>query len=950
MGRLQFIGGILVVIAATTVALWQAGDGAPTAQPVVVPRASALPDDDGLRPSSAQPARLLMVTATESTAAPSIDWLALGLPLTTWAGRVQDHHGNPVQDANVWLVPNGRTRAAAALSTHSYSAFIGLGSEGARNMSDVDLALMPQTTTDASGRFALPAPHSSMHLSPGTHGFGLPDPLLVVAADGLTTLTQRLDAPSGSQADLGVVTLSPASTLTGQIVDAKDLPAQDVHVSVLSQHPWRRDQLDSRPVLHALLPAVHSARTNSTGRFRLEGLWPTQITLGISSPGHISQTVEVEPVLGGELQVRLIRLVRSGAVSGRVSDPDGAAIGGATVFATLREVTTAGRGCVITALNATHDGLPLELLAAAQPGTPHTVTDANGLFVLDGLDSGNYTLYASAPRWESVKLRNVIAGDSDLSVNLEPAARWIVELVDAVSGEAVTDAWVMARRTTGTHDDPALTVMTTAIPHRFEILGAGPQGTTIEIHAPGHVPLIQELDGLATGDTQSTVIGLRPGATLTGVVHNTDGNPREGVPVLLVKPGNQSTQTMPRRTTVYTTNNGAFRFRGLAPGTYSLAPTGNNVRSVQTQRLTVTLAEAEHLDVPLEVVDTCSLSVTVVTPEGRPLPWYTVALFEPGSWAPRLSSQELKSLGVSANATGHDGTVLLTHLTSGSYEVAAATALPQTVEVTPGQPSQLVMVVPYTISGRVTAGGMPEEGVWVYQGRSTGMMTDAHGRYALTVAEFGKQTVKVRASDERVREFTVPVDSLQGATLDVDLGTASLRGVLQSLDGALPAEGLSLTLSKPSGRSWSASTRTDSTGAFVFPYLGAGEYVLQLGYQSRGDWILQAPDVVKLAAGETRELRAQVSRGGIIKGSLITRAGLPVRDGWVVTLHDDQGEEWSSASTHSGAFVINALQPGDYRIIAAPSWYWDDSQCPPAEQWVTVPERGTVTAQLVVDD
>lgn len=147
--------------------------------------------------------------------------------------------------------------------------------------------------------------------------------------------------------------------------------------------------------------------------------------------------------------------------------------------------------------------------------------------------------------------------------------------------------------------------------------------------------------------------------------------------------------------------------------------------------------------------------------------------------------------------------------------------------------------------------------------------------------------------------------------------------------------------------------RTDDQGKFEMDGLVAGDYSVEANHEDH-----VSPDPapkVTLVAGDNEELRLTLEAGGTITGRVVDANRRPVPGasarvvgkGW-----------WSSSNAHTaddGTFTIDAVRPGEHRIVADRGWLRemrapgttdDDVQGVP----VTVRAGETVSVDLVVEE
>jgi len=898
------------------------------------------------------------------------DWEALGLPSVTWSGELRDTEGAPIADARVWIIPNGRTRAAVGLTPQPYAAYIGMGMEGPRVMPQISLASMPQAHTDAEGRFVLTAPQLPMPMVLGESAFGLPEPVLVVAAPGFASLTRRLDVPPASAQELGVVRLEREAIVVGRVVDQRGAGLAGARVGIASLI-WLKSQLGDAPLdlrvdraVRALLPELHETVTDTDGSFRLTGVWPANVRLWARAAGFVRgrATSVVHAAAGRASEPCILRLAPGGQVSGRVVSNEGAALTGIELLATAREIDTAGRGCIGMSLTDEHDRLPVEL--DRENPRAHFVmgrTDAEGRFALDGLPPGNLTLYARGLGWEPVRQRDVLSGRHDLELRLQPAARLVVSMVREEDGAPVSGAIVQAQRLTGTNQDTALPVHAGSAPHEFVVVGAGPLGTRLLVHAAGRASTIIELPGLQPDTQVATELLLAPGAHIAGVVETPEGSPRPGLAITLR--AHLRSVILPART-LRSGAGGGFRFEGLPAGLFSLSVDYREARIAQDRQLVVEVTHAQRReDVQLVIVDTARVILTLLDLTGARLADCDVAVYAVETWQPDLPSQELHMLRESFQRSDSEGRVELNQLRPGGHVIVAGSNPPLTVNVTPGERRLLKLTIAAVVTGRVSSHGQPVAGAQLREvPYGPTVLSDADGRYVLPVTAHGPVTLSIAANDTMTpRELSVEVDAQRGAEFDIQLGSSVIRGVIeleaerapdgqhppggqQALGERLAVEGQQSLAERVGVVLWETSSDrrlvgsaiSDASGAFRFAYLDAGRYQVELDGPGGARWLLDSAPPVILAQDRTHAVTLHLSKGARMHGLVTTPDGSPVRDGYRVRVWAvGEPRPRPAVRTRAGEFLIEALAPGSYRVAIQP---------PGEGQSQRDPERGTLVS------
>ena len=348
------------------------------------------------------------------------------------------------------------------------------------------------------------------------------------------------------------VALLPAATVTGRVL-TEGRPIAGVSVFAGAVDPAAR-------------PVWLEAATDRDGRYRFEGLPPTELILFAAGPGWVSRDLDalrhptgshafsVVATPGGTL-TRDLEVVASATLSGRVLDADGRAV----------------EGCVVHARPA---AAPFPLQHLGPPAwLGQAVTDAGGAFRLDPLVAGHaYRLYADdgVSPVARTEPHFVGSGPGDaLEIRLEQPHALAVRVVDADSGAPIPHARVrvaagkatLAAAAWWTDDDGVAHVRPVPLRDHYTALA----------HAEGYVrqriPITLSPQG-GTGDIRQAEIRLVPAAVIAGRVLMPAEVPSDRVVVEL-----QQTREGRRRPRVRGRTSpdpsGHFRFRNVATdGTY----------------------------------------------------------------------------------------------------------------------------------------------------------------------------------------------------------------------------------------------------------------------------------------------------------------------------------------------------------------------------------------------
>lgn len=220
------------------------------------------------------------------------------------------------------------------------------------------------------------------------------------------------------------IELEPAGALAGRVVGPQGEPVPGVQISQTeSREVWNGD----RPI-SITASARGVGQTDRDGRFRLTELdtaADTTVDLQFSKQGYkgrLLRGVEIPEGGGTPLEVAL---EKGETLEGRVLTGRGDPVAGAEVAATRQEPSMIGAGYGSSFLQ--------------------TLTDGDGLYRLEGLESGSYDIAATSPEQETVSsVLEVRPGANRLDLTL-PGGVEVDGLVVDPAGSPVPGATVSLR-------------------------------------------------------------------------------------------------------------------------------------------------------------------------------------------------------------------------------------------------------------------------------------------------------------------------------------------------------------------------------------------------------------------------------------------------------------------------------------------------------------------------
>ncbi len=200
---------------------------------------------------------------------------------------------------------------------------------------------------------------------------------------------------------------------------------------------------------------------------------------------------------------------------------------------------------------------------------------------------------------------------------------------------------------------------------------------------------------------------------------------------------------------------------------------------------------------------------------------------------------------------------------------------------------------------------------------------------------------------DRYEPIVVAGKAVTGLVWEVDPG-ATVRGKVLAKSGE-PIADAWVRARRVGGasrekRSFDNDT-SEADGRYELPGLAPGAYELEVeterGVSPEGGY------KVEVAAGATLERDLVVDEGGAIRGTVVDAEGKPVAGVEVVTRTADGRMSWSFGnqpkSDGAGAFTLEGLRPGDYRVIAQRG-FLDPLRKPGTTDAAKPGERATVRA------
>ncbi|HEX8438739.1 carboxypeptidase regulatory-like domain-containing protein [Archangium sp.] len=356
----------------------------------------------------------------------------------------------------------------------------------------------------------------------------------------------RLRAVPGQRISEIVLALTPEVELRGRVEGPDGQPVAGAQVRVLT----------GRGGESVLFPTSDRYESDARGEFRFHA--PEGATVEARHPAHASARAEVTPpvAMARRLVLRLGKregtAVTSGqGVAGRVVDGNGAAVPGALVA--------------------------VETAASAWPrtyGDPlgyETVTDAEGRFAVEGLESGAYDVTARLMGLAPGELRDVASGRKDLVLKLSQGVRLAGTVRDAATGKPVPSFTLGVDTKRGPLQRvPFVQLSFIDAQGHYELAGVPAGSYVVQVAAHGYAPSETDV-GVTEGaaGVVTTDVSLSRGAKMTGrVVEDGSGKPLERARIFVEGLGMGGSLSV--RYDALTDARGHFTLEGLPPGEVSL--------------------------------------------------------------------------------------------------------------------------------------------------------------------------------------------------------------------------------------------------------------------------------------------------------------------------------------------------------------------------------------------
>ena len=737
-----------------------------------------------------------------------------------------------------------------------------------------DESRAPAATSDGEGRFAIE------HVVPGRYD------LWVAAAGHAPLRVPGVEVPAPPEAgDLGSVSLQPGAEVAGRVRDADGAAIAGAEVRGVYRDAFSWGGEDEPP----------TTKTGADGRFVLADLAPGQrLDLLVGAEGFVEETV-VGVVAPPERPVE-VELTRAATLAGRVVDGFGVGVPGARVHAEAEG--SEGRGRL------------------RPPRSRMAAVEEDGSFVLEGVPTGAVRVIAGAEDFQDPEpLRlELAAGERREGIRIELARGGaLAGRVTGPDGQPIADATVQAAP--GQRAMPGHQARTDA-EGRYRIGGLPPGLVQVRAEHPDFVGPAREAT-IGAGETRLD-LELRRGLEISGRVVDEAGAPVAGAEVMLTS-DTWSGYRPPTRTG----DDGAFRLRGVEPGTWRLMVTKDDLAQLEPDtRYEVADAPLVGIEVRmtagaaiagtvrgLDLADVARLRLFAMSEERKGMPRTGVVDFEGGYRIEGVGPGRWRVVAMLGEGEG---------MASGEAELA------------PGQPEarlDLDFAGDVTLTGRVTVGGEALAGAQIgvvgQEAPAYGSgRTGGDGRFEIGRLAPGLYELTVFAMDlGLVHRERVELAGDREVAIEID--TAEVSGRVVDADSGAPVAGAEVRLVPEDlgGLAHASPVRSEADGSFRVRRVPAGEHRLQVLKEGYGT--VSRPLTVPPAVG-VAGLEVEIAAAAGLVLEVATGTGFPPSQVSVAVLDEasahPQPERLAIAATAGGQYTTG--EGGRVRLADVPPGRW----------------------------
>jgi hypothetical protein len=698
------------------------------------------------------------------------------------------------------------------------------------------------------------------------------------------------------------LTLRAGGRILGRLVSSADRPVVGGRVLI---------EEAGGVVLPRNVQELLQATASDDGRFQLEAAPPGPIALLVSGHAVAPLRVEAEVRDGAVTDVGDVVLERGTTIEGHIRDRAGNGIGDARVSASRSSGTSTARTSTVR---------------------PEARTDADGGYVLAGVEAGTYNVMVQAPGFASARLQ-AEAGTTNADAVLDSGGS-ITGLVVDDTGRALQSFEVTVEpKASGPWEGQEVRKEVVSDDGRFTVDDLGDGTFVVEVAASQFAPATVSDVRVAPGVT--TDIGrvrLAAGGVARGIVVSSDGT---GVPGASVHARTSPVADSGRYTTE-TDGQGAFELRGLPTGKVDLVTRHPSFADGYAGGVDV---DPSKLPAETRIVLSRGgrIEGTARKRDATPVSGASVLVRSEPAWSSDLAPIAPDgSFAVDRVPAGHVAVLLMAGAVGGYLSLQRTEA-----DVREGETTRVDFISrEILVSGRVTRGSAPAPGLRIDMRRENqfrfmtgssggaalppsgpqrGEATTAEdGGYALIVDSPGSYRVSVETAEERSLSGwrRVEVPDAETFTYDLDIGGVPLTGSVTDKAKDAPIVGALVLVrtrirDEPSYRD--AQTGADGRFELVLP---AGDYTVTVhaeGYASG-----RAEVTVGDMGGD---VRLALARGVMLKGRVLDPAGRPAADCPVSATAGTEAEASTDEATTlpDGSFQLKGLRPTPHAVLAGSS-------------------------------
>ena len=423
--------------------------------------------------------------------------------------------------------------------------------------------------------------------------------------------------------------------ISGQVLDEDGSPVERVRVHVA---------FDMRKVMNGELTAGRGDRSEEDGSFELKDLGPGTYEL-------VANRDKVNPVMvfgSGEqresVKVELVDADVTGVVI-RVKNETASDVG---TEGTIAGIVTDDTGAPVKRARVS---------SGAMFGGKSGKTDAEGRFLIEGLEGVEVNLSTTAKGHATGTTENVAVGSTEVRIVLERMALIVGKVVSA-AGEPVVTGGKIRTEAAGSKENALERIARgqlqpdggTDVGPNGTFSVQAPPGDDVEVIADllGYAPSRAKVAHLEPGERREDVeITVRVGSLLRGHVVDENGRGIAGANVRLSSTEEDDSKylekLMPQmfgnaRNTASTNDQGAYSLANLAPGTYKLA--AEHKSFAPSEPVTVEIGDDNEVEANAIQLDAGNTISGIVVEKDKPVQRMMVQLMGDGVMKQSMSDEK----------------------------------------------------------------------------------------------------------------------------------------------------------------------------------------------------------------------------------------------------------------------------------------------------------------------